>query len=174
MYDYVLFLKEQLWLYILKVSPLTFIQLFYENMFFCSFSWAHIDISWTIISAPEQNANFAPVTKDKTLRFVRYIRAKSTAHYTMPRGQIHSVELGFYDLCYIVQNTSLLERKLNAVHSVRLHCVWHVTRFYHCIFCLLLVVVAMGLHCFLFVVNGGPFLGFVDARVISWICVLHV
>ena len=64
----------------------------------------------------------------------------------MPRGLIHSVELGLNYLCDVVKNALLLESKRNAVDSMLLHCGAHVCELDHGVLSILLVNLTVSLH----------------------------
>ncbi len=54
------------------------------------------------------------------------VAAKATTHYTVPGGQVHSIEFCFYDLSDVVQDSSLVECEGDAVNCVLLHLLWHI------------------------------------------------
>ena len=107
---------------------------------------AMVNVSGLILSAPDQDAYLAPVHEDEALALVGDICAKATAYDTVPRWQVHLVKLCLDDLSDVVEDTALLEGKVDAIYSVLLHWFVHVGILDHCVLGFLLIDATMGLY----------------------------
>ena len=74
------------------------------------------------------------------------VAAHAAAHNAVPCRQVDRIELCFDNFCNVIEDSSLLESKGNAVDSVLHHVVAHIGELDHCVLGLLLVNATMGLH----------------------------
>ena len=105
-----------------------------------------VDIGRFVLGAPEQDSDLAPVHEDEAFALVGHVGAHTAPDDTMPSGQVHRVELCLDDLSDVVEHSSLLESKGDAIHGMLLHKFVHIRIFDYCVFSLLLVKGSVGLH----------------------------
>ena len=105
-----------------------------------------IDIRRLVLSAPEEDADFAPVHEDEALALVRHVRSHAAPHDAVPGRQVHLIEFRLDDLSDVVENAALLEGESDTVNCVLLHIEVHVCVLDHCVLSLLLVGAPVRLH----------------------------
>ena len=131
-----------------------------------------IDVGWFVFSAPEKDADFAPVHENEALALVRYVGAHPATHDAVPSRQIHLVKFCLYNLSNVIEYSSLLESERHAIDSMLLHKLIHVCILDHCVLCFLLVSVPMWLHQ-LCVSLSFPLLRFSCSRINCCLCDLR-
>ena len=107
---------------------------------------AVVNVCGLVLRTPDQDAYLAPVHEDEALALVGDICAKATAYDTVPSRQVHLVKLCLDDLSDVVEDAALLKGKGDAIDSVLLHWLIHVSILDHCILCFLLIDLTMRLY----------------------------